>query len=279
MSLKDGTPGSGYWDQHLISKWTKDFTHHDMDTKLFDKLNGAIVVIPGAYQANHIEHINELINKLKWCLLIITSDEENNFPIDSISHSNIKIYSTYPNLKFENVNRWIPIGYPPHAENVRDEKLQKRDLDWSFSGQSNHESRQSLVSKLENMENGELNVSGGFAQGLEHKPYYDIMLRSKVVLAPRGNISPDSFRFYEAIECGAIPIAENKAFWYVLFGDNLPFPIVEDGNWNDIDLLIKGCVEDYDTMSKSIQSWWKDYNVEMESTLVSDVFELKKWIA
>ena len=44
------------------------------------------------------------------------------------------------------------------------------------------------------------------------------MSRAKAVPAPKGNISYDSFRLYEALEVGAVPVAQNVEFWDKLFG-------------------------------------------------------------
>ena len=51
------------------------------------------------------------------------------------------------------------------------------------------------------------------------------MARAKTVPAPRGAVSPDSFRFYEALELGAVPITEDEKFWHSLF-DDFAIPIV-----------------------------------------------------
>ena len=41
------------------------------------------------------------------------------------------------------------------------------------------------------------------------------MSKAKAIPAPRGAVSPDSFRFYEALELGAVPITEDEKFWLI----------------------------------------------------------------
>lgn len=246
LSLRKETIARFYWDQYLFELAFKDYNH---SLSITDQKE-AIVIIPGAYQAYLINEINQELSKLEKCVVIITSDEENNFPIDKLSHKNMKVFATYPTVQMENVG-WLPIWYPPHAEMI--EKKEKI-YDWSFSGQVNHDSRVKMINDVKNIPNGKYYISGGFAQGLEHKEYYDLMSKSKIVLCPRGNISPDSFRLYEALEAGCIPIVENSYFWLKMF-KTIPFPIIgNDFNWrNAINLILR----DYHLYKQNVDKWWK----------------------
>lgn len=245
LSLRSETPARGYWDQHLFELAFKDYNH---SLQITDQKE-AIVIIPGAYQAYLIDEINQELSKLEKCVVIITSDEENNFPIDKLSHKNMKVFATYPTVQMENVG-WLPIGYPPHAKMTKS----KKDVDWFFAGQVNHESRRLMVENVKDIPNGELHISGGFAQGLDHEEYCKLMSRSKIVLCPNGNISPDSFRLYEALEAGCIPIVESAYFWNNMF-KNIPFPVVNDSlTWkNAINLVLK----DYHLYKQNVDKWWK----------------------
>lgn len=247
LSLRPETPSRFYWDQHLFELAFKDYNH---SLSITDQKE-AIVIIPGAYQAYLINEINQELSKLNKCVVIITSDEENNFPIDKLRHKDMKVFATYPTVQMENVG-WLPIGYPPHADAIHN-CFNKR-IDWFFAGQVNHESRRLMVENVKDIPNGELHISGGFAQGLSHDEYYRLMERSKIVLCPRGNISPDSFRLYEALEAGCIPIVENSYFWLKMF-KTIPFPIIgNDFNWrNAINLILR----DYYLYKQNVDKWWK----------------------
>lgn len=251
LSLRSETPARGYWDQHLLELAFKDYNH---SLQITDQKE-AIVIIPGAYQAYLIDDINYQLSKLNKCVVIITSDEENNFPIDKLRHKNMKVFATYPTVQMENVG-WLPIGYPPQAEilNELNNPYLNRYIDWTFAGQVNHKSREEMVENVKDVPNGQLHISGGFAQGLNHIGYYSLLKSSKIVLCPDGNISPDSFRLYESLEAGCIPIVESPYFWERMF-KTVPFPIVDDNlTWKQ---AIEMVLIDYNFFKVNVDKWWK----------------------
>jgi hypothetical protein len=50
----------------------------------------------------------------------------------------------------------------------------------------------------------------GFTQGDPHDLYYRQMADAKVAPAPSGPETPDSFRLFEALESGCVPIADTR---------------------------------------------------------------------
>lgn len=258
LSLRPETPARGYWDQYFFEIAFKGYNHSEQITNQKE----AIVIIPGAYQAGLINEINQELSKLSKCAVIITSDEENNFPIEKLKHKNIRILTTYPTFKMENIT-WLPIGYPPQAKLIK--KNNTKTIDWSFAGQVNHESRELMVENVKDIPNGELHISSGFAQGLGHKEYYELMEKSKIVLCPRGNISFDSFRLYEALEAGCIPIAEDIYFFNRMF-NYPPFPLINingqlgEAKWGEAISII---LNNYETYKKEVNKWWKETKINL----------------
>lgn len=246
LSLRPETPARGYWDQHLFEIAFKEY---NQSLQITDQKE-AIVIIPGAYQGELINEINAELSKLDKYHVIITSDEENKFPIEKLIRKG-KVFATYPTDKMVDVD-WLPIGYPPQCDVIHN-CFNKR-IDWFFAGQVNHDSRVNMINNVKDIPNGELHISDGFAQGLSHDEYYRLMERSKIVLCPRGNISPDSFRLYEALEAGCIPIVENHEFWLKMF-KTIPFPIIgNDFTWkNAINLILR----DYHLYKQNVDKWWK----------------------
>ena len=105
-SANPESPASGYWDQALLS----DILSHGIFERI-DSEGGAIVVIPGPYQAGYINKINDHLGQYKWVLLFITSDEEGKFPIEKIDHPNIKIWVQYPKQGRHDRYGKLPLGY------------------------------------------------------------------------------------------------------------------------------------------------------------------------
>lgn len=249
LSLDQNIPKKGYWDTYYLEKILSE----QQEVTTLEGIDEAIVVIPGANQGQYIDEINKKLSTLKKCTVIITSDEENKFPIDKLEHENITIFATYPH-KTEKKVRWLPIGTPPHIEN-KEKDAPDKTMDIFFAGQINHDDRQEMYDEIKTIEgvSGEIHPSSGFAQGLDRKEYIDKTSKAKVIPAPKGNISPDSFRTWEALELGAIPIVQNVDFWRTYF-PQFNFPIIEKKEqWKG---YIKDAVVSYPRLNNRIQAEW-----------------------
>lgn len=243
LSLRKETPAQGYWDQTLLGDLLKDY-----------QSDRQVIVIPGAYQGELVDDISMELAQYSKVLVILTSDEEGNFPHDKLYHPDMRIVVTYPYDKHRDVNGYLPIGYCPDTRKlVKENGMSAKSLDWFFSGQANHQSRRDCVEALQGVPNGKMLVTDGFAQGLEYSDYMALMCRAKVVPCPAGNVNPDSFRIYEALEAGCIPIPENTHFWRQLFGE-VPFPVVDD--WKEIPLLIQH-YKDRPDVANRCYAWWQ----------------------
>ena len=101
--------------------------------------------------------------------------------------------------------------------------LPERKYDFSFIGQIPHTgTRDCFKRNLDNL----LETSGdkfkyfvqytdGFKQGLDTSEYLDLLGDTKICLCPQGAYSSETFRFFEAILMGAIPMVENlPKLWY-----------------------------------------------------------------
>lgn len=271
LSVKSGTPPRGYWDQYLLEQFFEGHTIYE--GSIIEFIEEAIVIIPGAYQYDVIDAINAQLANLKKCTVIVTSDEENKFDLTKLKHPNMRLFATYPHVTKANVT-WLPIGYPPQLEKMQPEdevvNYPYKGIKVYFSGQINHKSRQDMADSLDTMalddDDVYIHKTAGFAQGLEHIPYYSLMRQAKVVPAPRGNISPDSFRLYEALECGAVPIPENPDFWGHLFTD-APFPVIsEKDQWPG---YIEDALSKYPQLNNMCQSWWMRKKQELKKLIFS----------
>lgn len=245
-----------FWDRNLLSQWIKPY--EDLDGH-----GGSIVIVAGEYASVH--EVNDILKDLNWALVVVTSDERNVFPIDALRHPNMVIYSMYPNAKFKNVSRWLPIGYPPQAEMI---SVRPKTIPWYFAGQVNHESRRKLVEVLEGMPTGKLVTSAGFAQGLGHKEYYKFMSASRIAICPRGNVSPDSFRLWESLEAGCVPIVEGSDWWQQFFPEH-PFSVVDD--WEHLPGVIDRDLRNFPERQKQCLDWWEQYKLNVREILRKDV--------
>ena len=164
----------------------------------------------------------------------------------------------------------IPLGYHWTVRDGKAGPLKKtpqlpfRETVWSFFGTDWHGRREAMKPLLE--------VPGGKSQffadwkdaaNLEKDAYVSAMLDSIFVPCPDGN-NAETFRFYEALECGAIPLlvrTEKGAAWTTWLEKNLSMVLLD--SWEHAANLVQYLVKNPTSMeayrSKVLLSWavWK----------------------
>lgn len=244
--------GHSFWDQTLLENLLKDLPKSDRQ----------LVIVPGTI--NTSEEVNATLSQYSKVLVILTSDEQSSFLVDQLDHPDMIIYVTYPDLeKHRDVARFLPIGYPPRKDLV----IQPKRLPWFFAGQVNHKSREDLVKVLRETPLGKLIETEGFSQGLEYSEYLKWMIMASIIPCPGGPHSPDSFRLYEALDVGGIPIPDHPEFWRMLFGD-VPFPTISD--WSTLPDLMNN-LKDRPEQNNICFAWWQRQKRQIRYNLEDDL--------
>ena len=269
---------SDCWDQHFVKLLTSNrlsptglnFTDHAGYPNVDD---GCILVVPGAYWVNQIYRINEAIERYRWVLLIKVSDEYDRFDIARVVHPNIKFWVQTPAKDYGDA-RLFGCGFPPHFNNLT---AKPKDLDLFLSAQRTHIRRDQAFDALEKIRTNKMliNQTEGFTRGLTPTEYVDAMLRAKVAPAPSGVFSPDSFRLYEALEAGVVPIADDVSpqcdgagYWKRLFPD-APFPVLTD--YADLPSMVDEALSGWPGNAQEITAWWARQKHRYAQGLVEDL--------
>lgn len=276
LSLKPETPKRGYWDMGFLEDLVKDFDIEEVSTLPHGE--SAIVVIPARHHAKLISRVNQELAHIKNVLLFLMGDEEGDFPIERIDHGNIKIWVQNPQLGRHDNYRKLGTGYPPAIHDVSSDIPDKK-LDWMFAGQISHSRREEASRAMKSMANGSLTETKGFTQGLAPSEYYEIMKSAKVVPCPSGPETPDTFRLFEALELGCVPIADSKTpnyelvgFWEWLFDEPIPFPVLSE--YDQLSGYTKDCVAKFPELNNDCQAWWIRYKRKLKMALLEDLAEL-----
>lgn len=133
----------------------------------------------------------------------------------------------------------IPLGFAHgYCDNDSvsgsDSQWQKRTYIWSFHG-TNWFGRGSDMKPLERLIPHSLKLQREFLDKDMTSPaeYRDLLKKSQFIPVPRGN-SPETYRFYEALENGCIPLyvrsEGDDVFWNWIRGK---LPLQEFGSWAD----------------------------------------------
>lgn len=191
LSVKEDVHPHTYWDQAFLDDLFEGLPDSDR----------TIVVIPGAYQYDVIDEINAMLGKYPKVLVFVTSDEEGKFDCEKLEHPDMIHYRQYGYC--ENL---FPIGYTSETrKHLKKIGPLKKDINYFYAGQLNTEKRRRVFSEVALQPQSVLFGTDGFSKGLKPEEYYDYMAHAKYVPTPGGHVSPDSFRFYEALEAGAVP--------------------------------------------------------------------------
>lgn len=252
------------------------FTHMSFPTDL----DGAVLVFHGGGACGTVipEQVNRLVAPWKWCIFVSVGDEATAFPYTTLTHSNSRRWIQAP-LPTTKADRYLVQGYPAHTQR---REVGGRDVDFFFSGQDTHERRHACIAAIKDCKTrglvGSVVGTAGFGQGMLHEDFCKWMSRAKMAPCPAGPSTPDTFRVYEALECGAIPILdavslrpETRGVWPLLLGDH-PLPIIDD--WSTLPDVMAQWLDGWELKQRWISLWWRAYKNSFASWLAYDLLSL-----
>lgn len=111
----------------------------------------------------------------------------------------------------------------------------ERPLAWSFAGDPNKSSRPAMLEALSPLGPHTTHLTSAFydPNALDQNAYQHLLEDSVFAPCPCGFINLDSFRIYEALECGCIPIVEQRPmldYFTALFGLH---PMITVEHWGE----------------------------------------------
>lgn len=299
LTYNPGSIARGYWDQGLIEDlfagrlWPTngapvEYVHRDgLDEfrSAYDgrALPGAIVVVPARHNLANVDDLNRDLAALPWVLLMLTGDEEALFPWAKLDHPRSAVWAmgSRPDTNNVGVDRALGSGYPPwFPELVQSWPPPFRHVRWFFAGQVTHARREDCAGVLRGRTDGILHESPGFTLGLTHDDYAEGLQRAQLAPCPSGPVSPDSFRLYEALEAGAVPIADEvtpagpiPGYWAHVFGCPVPFGVIHD-RWSDLATVLD-CA-DYPTARHrlNVATWWRLWKRSLAYDCADTVYRL-----
>lgn len=278
LNYNTEAPCSGYWDMTMLNDIFESIYEYNFNIKdvrsVPKESDFCIIILPGRSQIDYVEKLNEDIKSKKGVLLFITGDEEALYPVENIRHNNIKIYT----MSYEKENTNIfPNGYAPDTKKYRILDFVNKDVGWFFSGQITHLAREAYAAILRTRDDGILYESKGFTQGLEHEEYFKGLEAAVVAPCPGGPVTPDTFRLYESLELGCIPITDDikhNGYWNIMFKGGHPIPVMNE--YMQLDGYIDDVIRVYPEKNIEIFSWWINTKANFRDNIIQDIKELSK---
>lgn len=284
----------GMWDQALLIaaiegklventvRYVEHYKWHE--PSVIPESGGGILVVPGATE--DVAAVKAFVDKMKWCVLVITSDEVNLFPLAEFKGRNRIIWRQHPVPQrggFE-ADRVFPTGWRPDTlATIQALPPTDKDLMWAFLGQVNNPDRLLCSMELDEIPGGVKHTTGGFAKGIDYPQYIQTLRRAKLAPSPAGNHNTDCFRIFEALECGTLPVVAIRPdthpkgfnYWAEMTGGRVPFPLVS--HWNEFRDVVKTYQDEaaWEIDRDNAVKWWEGYKRKMAQSLEADALALE----
>jgi NADH:ubiquinone oxidoreductase subunit len=168
----------------------------------------------------------------------------------------------------------IPLGWAEGMPQRSDLKpVETRKYIWSFLGNQKASSRPEMLRALRQIEPQYVHTYTAGVAGAKRvsRPEYHALLDDTVFApCPMGNAMLETWRFYEALEAGCIPIIEARPWMHYhkrLLG---PHPIPTIYRWSQATSLVIALSADpaqLKVLQQRIASWWVQYKQSNQVTI------------
>ena len=195
------------WDQTIVEQLLEPF--NPVTVEQIPTTGGAVIVVPGRDNAGTEPRFTADIAHLDWVVLIVTGDEEGLFHPAEVTHPRIRRWVQTPHTVGDG-DMLLPLGPTPHTSDPSIVEAPAKNVDVFFAGQVTHQRRHDMVAAFTGFPGAELVATAGFSQGLDRGEYMARMRAAKVVPCPSGPCHVESFRIYEALESGAVPLVDSR---------------------------------------------------------------------
>ncbi len=240
--------------------------------------HGAVVVLPGSYNAERIGEVNWFLDRLPWVLLFVTSDEESLFPVEKLHHPRLSVY-VEPDMDrlYDEGVRFLGMQCKADTADLlasrhgvflqeHDGQPSDRPTDLFFAGQVTHPRRQRCAEAIDECAAYGVRVdrlyTDSFTAGYDRTDYLERMADARLVPCPAGPAIVDSFRLWEALEAGCVPVADarkdgsKEGYWHRAFRDP-PFPILDD--WSMLRPTVEALLAEWPHPANRVQAWWQQW--------------------
>ncbi len=169
---------------------------------------------------------------------------------------------------------FIPLGYK--AGFARDAHVLKATADrkylWSFAGDAKKLTRKTMLDAMTPLGNGFQHLTSGFDtdDALSIDAYRALLDETVVVPCPGGWSNLETFRVYEALEAGCIPIVEKRPgfdYFTALLG---PHPMPTVMTWAEGAEVIRRLKNagELETLRRACSDWWRAAKPAMAQSTV-----------
>lgn len=263
------------WLKELLSGL--DYTEID-DGKWTIFKDRAIIVVSNEKKKKCKKYFDKL-SKMHYKFGVIQlGDEFYSIPADFYEKCSFALRHYWHERYGQNVAAF-PLGYKQGFLN-QDGPLHLNDSShrkyvWSFAGQIEKSTRIAMINSMKKVPHYFIHETKQFfdPNALPSNEYRELLLNSIFIPCPRGWANLESFRIYEALECGCIPLVEKGEVDYFekLLGD-YPFPSLS--SWDEAPFLIRTLLANpmaLEELRCKCALWWKEHKKQVKNEIHSKI--------
>jgi hypothetical protein len=267
--------------------WIKEiFTSNDKIIYKFNKFANNVlytnpILIVNSKTLNNIKYFEQ--NKF---MIYNTSDETLTLNTTFINHVNcLHVFRNYIKPKLNNEKlTYIPLGYKQglfksKSQNIVQSNTNRKYI-WSFCGETKKSQRNIILKSIEIFKPNLIHsISHWNSNDSLHCDDYRILLENTfIVPCLIGNCSIDTFRLYEALECGCIPIVlkhnvnfdKTENYYEILFGKHI-IPTIN--NFSELKNKIQQLLDEgLEHKRLEICNWYNSYKKELKYNINNIIY-------
>ena len=209
-----------------------------------------------------IEEKDEFYTKIKLIcskvFLFHLGDESGFYDLSNIYKNCNYVFRTFCSNKYFSNDKvkCIPIGYKSGVLNIQ---KSSRKYKWAFVGTPHKSSRHDLLFQLSSITPSFCHKTEKFDKNIiSVDKMNEVLSLTEFLPCPNGFMHPETYRVYEALEYGCIPIVEDSYKYYDRLFPNNPF--LKINKWADAKPIISGWGNDEIIKKREeCKIWWKNY--------------------
>lgn len=278
-----GVPVRARWDEDIVEDLLAGTKKHPAGLPKFEHrfdppdapVPFALVVFAaGTHGPQDIDWLNPTIAPIERVVLFVTSDESATFRAEELSHPDLRLWIQTPHvgLRYPSGTVFFGLGSADSHRGPSSVGPVDKKRSWFFAGQVNRDTplRHEMIEVLNDIPDGEAIMTPAFLQGLERREYLTRLGQARVAPCPSGFVCQDTFRLYEALEMGCIPVVpeyrndgDGAGFWNLM-----DFEMERIVEWDEFPVTLARLEAEWPLSVVRPHAWWHSARRAFARTLV-----------
>ena len=235
--------------------------------------NDDILIIVDSSVETKVDFYNKLKLLCSKIFLIHLGDESGLYNLSNIYNNCNHVWRSFCTNKYFNNNKisCLPIGYK--SGTYFKNKTGQRKYKWSFVGTPHRSSRHDILFQFSDIKPSFCHKTSKFNEKIiEVDKMSEVLSSTEFIPCPNGFFHPETYRLYEALQCGCIPIVEDAYKYYDRLFPNNPF--VKVGKWAEAKVIIKNWKENQvKNKQEECNSWWSSYKIDLQEMIKNRIIQ------